>query len=165
MSQRRYKWPSMTIKCGKTGHLILLMRTTRICSKGLNVRTLNCSGLCSSPSRSSRRIHSEAFSRKLPPKLPSRQQLQRDPLRSWTSKNIDEDAEAILLAAAERIEGVLKDKNHYFHRGEDVQGHKAPLIQQKKELVQHLLASPLQNGHQWAPFRTGVACKKCKHKF
>ena len=34
--------------------------------------------------------------------------------------NIDEDAEAILLAGADRIEVLLRDKNHYFYKGEDL---------------------------------------------
>lgn len=42
--------------------------------------------------------------------------------------------------------------------------HKVPLIQQKRELVQALLSQPHQNGHSWAPFRTGVACQNCKQR-
>ena len=42
--------------------------------------------------------------------------------------NIDEDAEAILLAGAERIEVLLKDKNHYFHKDGDFRASKVPLI-------------------------------------
>lgn len=38
--------------------------------------------------------------------------------------NIDKDA--ILLAAAERIDWVLKDKTHYFHKGGDSTTNKVP---------------------------------------
>ena len=76
--------------------------------------------------------------------------------------NIDEDAEAILLAAAGRIEHLLTDKSHYFHKGGGQDSSKVPLIQQKKELLKELLSKPNQGGHSWIPFRTGTSCQHCK---
>ena len=62
--------------------------------------------------------------------------------------NIDEDIDAILLAGAERINIVLRNKTHFFHKGGNNTNTKVPLVQQKRELLSQLLAHPLQNGQQ-----------------
>ena len=62
--------------------------------------------------------------------------------------HIDEDAHSILLIAGERMNILLKDKEHFLHRKEDSIQQKIPLIQQKAEILPDLLTKPSAAGHK-----------------
>ena len=119
------------------------------------------------------------------PLLFSLKELKENPLRSFIQKatsqlaqqaaaaerpteildlqaNIDEDAEAILLAAAERMgpqgqESLLPQRRRHQHQ--QLTAHPA-----EERTCPAAFGLPSSEGHQWVPFRTGVACKQCKQK-
>lgn len=129
-SKRRSKWPSMTIKFGSTGPLtenypdlfqglecedFEMIRPLLFTLKELKENLLR-----DYLQKSAQRVGKQAAERHKPTAILDLQ------------ANIDEAAEAILLAAAERIEGIHKDKNHFFHKGGGSGTNKVPLIQQKR---------------------------------
>ena len=39
------------------------------------------------------------------------------------------------------------------------------MVQQKRDLLACYLKEPQDQGHQWAPFRSGVQCSQCKQRY
>ena len=78
---------------------------------------------------------------------------------SWQT-TLDRDHKAIYLQAAQRLEKIFQDKQHYLHTKADRQPGKQTK-QRKKELI-HQCTKPWQeNHHRWAPQRSGYACTTC----
>ena len=78
---------------------------------------------------------------------------------SW-QKTLDQDHKAIYLQAAQRLEKIFQDKQHYLHTKADRQPGKQTK-QRKKDLI-HQCTKPWQdNHHRWAPQRSGFACTTC----
>ena len=80
-------------------------------------------------------------------------------------RHIDEDTRDVLSVAGTRMDILLRNKDHFLHakdpRSDNV---KIPMVQQKKSLLAEYLQEPQSNGHQWAPFRSGVQCQLCKQR-
>ena len=80
-------------------------------------------------------------------------------------KAIDEDVGDVLLQAAERVDALLRDPTHFLkNKDETVVAGRAPLVQQKKEMIAALLSKPDLHGHQWEAHRSGAQCGLCRTK-
>lgn len=80
-------------------------------------------------------------------------------------RRIDEDTRDVLHVAGARMDILPKDRSHFLHQGPKLQVEsKVPMIQQKKMILDQLLAVPDQGGHLWQPYRTGVRCQHCRHR-
>ena len=78
-------------------------------------------------------------------------------------KAIDEDLADILSIAAERVDHILRDQDHFLRKPTQIsQEVRTPLLQQKKELIAALLKEPDRGGHQWEVHRSGAICTRCK---
>ena len=80
-------------------------------------------------------------------------------------RHIDEDTRDVLHIAGARMDILMKDRSHFLHQGPALQREtKVAMIQQKKMILDQLLAVPDQGGHQWQPYRSGVRCQHCRHR-
>ena len=80
-------------------------------------------------------------------------------------KAIDEDMADILTVAAERMDMLLRDQEHFLRkRVETTQEVRTPLVQQKKDLITFLLQNSTHGGHDWQAHRGGAICGQCRAK-
>ena len=80
-------------------------------------------------------------------------------------KATDEDLADILTVAAERVDHILRDPDHFLRKPTQIsQEVRTPLLQQKKELIAALLKEPGRGGHQWEMHRSGAICTRCKSR-
>ena len=78
---------------------------------------------------------------------------------NWQA-TLDRDHKAIYLQAAQRLEKIFQDKQHYLHTKADRQPGKHTK-QRKKDLIQQCTKPWQEPHHRWAPQRSGYACTAC----